>query len=255
MSENRVLQGSGPARKPAGTTIVTDPLEIRRLFSRASEGGIQATVKVRGSDTVLKTKVLEADAQRGLELSIEPGEGQLNLENLEKLGATKADSEFMILMHLEGRYILGVNTRSVEMLKDRITFSAGTKVFKIQRRKDVRYAIPAGYEFTVEIESLERTRARVKKRLVDLSESGLSFFVLSPREAALYRKGMILNRCIIKIQNYEIPVILRVCNRGKHDRGKQGSGNKIGTEFEQISAENRDYIAQFVYSHAQHLFY
>ena len=70
-------------------------------------------------------------------------------------------------------------------------FATPPKVFKIQRRKDVRFVIPQGYEFTVEFESLEQARTRVKKRLIDISESGLSFFVLSPREAAIFRMGLI----------------------------------------------------------------
>lgn len=49
--------------------------------------------------------------------------------------------------------------------------------------------------------------------------------------------------------------MMRVCSHSPFDRGSQGAGNKIGIEFEQISPDDKDYIAQFVYSRAHHLFY
>jgi hypothetical protein len=244
-----------PGTRPVGTAIVSDPLEIRRLLSRASEGHTLASLKLRGNETVLKTHVLCADPKQGIHLEFDEKTGMLNPDSFESLTRESPERECMLLMYIEGRFIFGINAEPVEIRKDRMVFAPPVKVFKIQRRKDVRFVIPSAYEFTVEIESLEQARTRVHKRLIDISESGLSFFVLSPREAALFRPGLVLSRCFVHIQNHSLPVMLKVRNRGKHERGAQGAGNKIGVEFEQISPDDRTYLGQFVYSHAQHLFY
>ena len=256
----RVLTRSVPAISPAGTAIVTDELQIRRLLTRAAEDHTPVTLKVRGTELALHGKLLDVDPKtQGIQLAFDcspkPADNRLSRDNVEKAFLDAQSRECMVLIYLQGRSIIGVNAEPKELHDDRICFATPQKVFKIQRRKDVRFLIPQGYEFTVEFESLEQARTRVKKRLIDISESGLSFFVLSPREAAIFRVGLLLPNCVVQMQNQTVPVMMRICNHAPYDRGSNGPGNKIGVEFEQISPEDKNYLAQFVYSRAEHLFY
>ena len=260
MAAKRVLSRAVPQSTPIGTSIVQRRTGHSRLLSKAAEGHTPVTLKIRGSELAFRGKMLDVDPKTdGIQLVFEllekNDQGEPECESLKDLFVDPGARECIVLVYLQGRSILGVNAEPVEIHDRRIVFAVPPKIFKIQRRKDVRFTIPQAYEFTVEFESLEQPRTRVRKRLIDLSEGGLSFFILSPREAGFFKTGLIIKDCFIQLQHQRIPVMLRVCNQAIYDRGSKGDGNKIGVEFEQISPDDKAYIAQFVYSHAQHLFY
>jgi len=257
MSSKRALARAAPPTPPLGTAIVTDPLEIRRLLVRAASGQTAATLKIREAGASPES---ESTLIQGALLDVNPAREGVRLKLSARADAAGlANRECMLLIYLQGRSIVGINALPSEIRGDLVSFPTPARLFKIQRRKDVRFQIPAAYEFTVELDSPDGTvrkrSSRVRKRIVDLSESGLSFFILSPREAALFRRGMFLHRCVIRLQSRRIETSLKIRNHLPFDRGKAGAGHKIGTEFEDILPEDRDYVAQFVYSHAAHLFY
>jgi c-di-GMP-binding flagellar brake protein YcgR len=246
MASKRVLSATLP--KPPATSIVSDGLEIRQLLTRACEGQTAASLKIRGSENVLRSKLIHSDPVRdGVQLSFT---GTLTPESfMEELGKHES-KECMILVYLQGRSIIGFNAEPSEVLKDRLIFKAPERLFKIQRRKDVRFQIPTGYEYTIEMESVEQKGVRISKRLLEISESGLSH-----REAGLFRVGLHIQRCVIQMNNQKIDVSLSICNQAPFDRGPKGAGHKIGAVFDSIKEDDRKYLAQFIYSHALHLFY
>jgi hypothetical protein len=254
MSKRRLTGASlGPSK---GTSIVVDPLEIRHLLTRAAEGRTAATLKIRGSETALRTQLIDVDArQDGIQLLYGDSETSLNRETFDAAAEATGSRECMVLIYLPGRSIIGMNAEPSEFQEDRLVFSLPTKLFKIQRRKDVRFLIPQAYEFTVEFDSLEQAGTRIKKKLIDISESGLSFFILSPREVGFFKKGLIIPRATIQMHNQLINVEMCVCNHTRLERVPQGPGNKVGVEFTEISPDDKNYLGQFVYSHAHHLFY
>lgn len=238
------------------SSIETDPLSIRRILSKATDGRAQASLKVRGSERLLRTQVMSEDAlSAGLHLQCSLEDHALNPENLRQLFDQNQTQECMILIYLQGRSIIGITAPPSKITQTHIVFEPPKKLFKVQRRKHVRYIIPSGYEFTIEFESLETRGKKVKKKLVDMSESGLSFSALSPREALYYKKGLIIPHCLIRMQNQEISVSLRVRNQSPIFQNGISIGTKIGTEFEAISEQDQNYLAQLVYAHAAHLFY
>lgn len=162
MAAKRVLSRSIPLTTASGTAIVTDELEIRQLLTRASEGHTAATLKVRDTEFAFRGKLLDVDPKtKGIQLALAPSKGPhaktgdevLNRDNLEKAFLASEKRECMVLIYLQGRSIVGINAEPAELHDDRIIFSFPPKAFKIQRRKDVRFVIPQGYEYTVEFES------------------------------------------------------------------------------------------------------
>jgi hypothetical protein len=247
MPSRRILTRTASAAPSPGTSIVTDPLEIRRLLSRAMESPTSASIKLRGSEIPLRTHLIPTRPKDGIHLELPVTEEPLD------------GRDCLVLLYLTGRSVIGLSAQPSQILVDRLVFSPPEKLVKIQRRKNVRYEIPLAYEYTIELDSIEQRGTRVRKRLIDISEDGVSFFVLSPREAGLFREGLVIPRTIIRMQNQTILSSLKVRSQIKIERGQQGgpkgAGNKIGAVFEDISPEDRNYISQVICSHATHLFY
>jgi hypothetical protein len=258
MATKRAISGAAKTTA-SGSSIITDELEIRRQLRRAAEARTVITLKVRGSDTVLRGRMIDVDPRsEGVQMMLDipevTAEDGSTPDLLEKSFQEQNTRECMVLIHLQGRSIIGINAEPTEVEGRRVVFNYPSKVFKIQRRRSVRYKIPEAYEFTLEFQSPE-SGVRVKKRIIDISEHGVSFFILSPREAGFFRSGMIIKHCTIHVQHQNIEVMLKMVNATEYDRGEKGRGNKIGAAFEQIKPGDQSYLSQLVYSHTQHLSY
>jgi c-di-GMP-binding flagellar brake protein YcgR len=228
-----------------GSAILTDPGQILDVLGKSTRQLCSVSIKIRGSDQQFSSRLVDSKlSETGLqvEYSAELTEASFKQE-LRRTGSR----DCLLMIFAGNRYILGINVECIEM-GDVLTFNIPKKVFRMQRRKSVRYVIPTGYDMYVEMASVEEPHLRTRRKLLDISEHGLAFFVLSRREGALYLKNAVLKRCSINIRNHEIKVDLKVMNRIEHDQGKKGGGTKIGTEFTSISVDDLDLLTQFVYS-------
>lgn len=228
-----------------GSAILTHPDEILDVLGKAARQLCAVSVKVRGSDQQFSSRLIDSKISKsGLQIELN---NQLTSAAFKKEIERTKSKECLLLIFASNRYILGLNVKCVG-INYQIIFDLPQKVFRLQRRKSVRYTIPAGYDMLLEMPSFERHGLRIKRKVLDISEHGLAFLVASRDEAALYTKNTILKNCKVPIRNHEITLNLKVMNRIEHNRGRTGGGTKVGTEISSISADDLDVLAHFVYS-------
>ena len=230
---------------------MTDPEEILEILGKAAHQLSMVSVKVRGSAQQFASRLIDTKISKsGLQIELNK---EFTSAAFKKEIERHKTKECLLLIFSGNRYILGLNVVCVG-INYQITFDLPQKVYRLQRRKSVRYVVPAGYDMLIEMPSFEHPSLRIKRKLLDLSEHGLAFLVISRDEGALYRKNSILKNCKLRIRNHEITLSLKVMNRIEHDRGKRGGGTKIGAEISSISADDLDLLTHFVYSQLAQMF-
>lgn len=236
-----------------GFERVIDPLEIRRLISRAVETG--ASVEVRLPAIRFSSSIREdSDPKVNLKIVV-PEEAQAELRKLAEAQPAKdaaapdaapADNECMIIAFLEGAVLLCIRGQNATLMEDTLYLPPPWDVFKLQRRKEPRFDIPTAYELYVSMESVEGQKLRVKKRILDISSSGLGFHVLSTREAEFYKKGMFLRRMSLTIEGRQIFLDAQVKSSIDLTGDPMIKGVKIGILFIRIGPVDARYIAGYV---------
>jgi c-di-GMP-binding flagellar brake protein YcgR len=229
-----------PGPLPAGAHAIEDMREIYELLGQATQQLCQVSVKIPneagGEDLQFISKLIDvAPAKGGLQVELPSGFPK------------KTKVKNCLLLIFTGRFLIGVQTEIERIGISTLVLRVPGKIFKLQRRRNVRYAVPGGYDITLDLESLEKRDTRVKRKVVDLSEGGIAFFVPTAKEAALYTVDAEFKDCHFKIRNQEVAVDLKIKNQISHEHAKR-DGHKVGAEFVKISEDDRNFLATFIYS-------
>ena len=223
---------------------IVNALEARRLVEQAEAMRASVDIQFPSQSLRLRGVVLEpSNSIEGFTLGLPE---DLDPETLEAISTGPADQDCMLIVFLRGLMLLGVRSTSVELLKDRLKVGAPLRLFGIQRRKEGRFDIPAGYDLSARIESIDSPGVRVDKRILDLSASGIGFQVVAPRESALYRPGMILKNAQFQVQNHLIVADLEVCNLVPIPKDRLYAGTKIGCKFTHVSADDAEFLSAWI---------
>jgi c-di-GMP-binding flagellar brake protein YcgR len=228
---------------PAGALVLEDPLQIQEAIKRAANQNCKVSIKILGTDEQFDSRLLDAAQSERVEVEVSSDLPATAFNS----AITKSKTKNCLVLIFVGRYLLGLMTEYEKSSPRAISFTFPKKIFKIQRRKNVRYAIPAGYDVTVDCESLE-THLRVKRKVLDISEGGLAFFLEPGENLELYKVGAVLRDCILTLRNQTLKLSLRVANQIQVEVPKLGVGHKVGMEFIKISEQNRNFLAAFIYS-------
>jgi hypothetical protein len=173
-------------------------------------------------------------------------------ENLNKIELSKESGddvekmECNVILFLRGQLLVCVRSETISIVDDRLVLQEPWTVFKIQRRKEARYEISRAYEFFVEIDSVEAKRARLKKRLLDISASGLAILAATQREADFYKKDLIMKNIHFQIEDCLIRLDAQVCNSVPMDPRMGIPGFKIGLKILRIGKEDGLILSSWV---------
>jgi len=226
---------------PKQIQLIEDEHEFRVLMNRAADSTVQASVKFMSlGDESYPSRLESFKPDKEISLRIPSG--------LPKKIEAIEPGECLVLAYLKGQLILGVQGHSWEVRDGLLWLPAPWRRFKIQRRKEARLEIPTGYDFFITIDAIEGPDRRVQKRLLDLSASGLAFQIISPREAALYRTGLMMKNIIVKVLNREIRIDAQVMNNVPHTISTLGKCSKVGLSFLRISPDDQKFITSYVTS-------
>ena len=132
-----------------------------------------------------------------------------------------------------------------------LRFRAPEQIFKVQRRKDMRFTIPEGYTLRVEIPNPINPAERVTKAIVDISSSGLAF-VITPEEESVYRAGMILGSASVILKLRKLVADVEI----KHVRAiptgsSRHRGVKVGVLFTNLPADASAWISAYVFEESR----
>jgi hypothetical protein len=219
---------------PAGALVLEDSRQIQEAILRAAKQFCKVSIKILGTDAQFESRLLDAAQIDQVEVEIS---SDLPATAFHEAMA-KSKTKNCLLLIFVGRYLLGVMTEFEKSDARSISFTFPKKIFKIQRRKNVRYSVPAGYDIFIDCESLE-THERVKRKVLDISEGGIAFSLEPTENLEAYKTGVVMRDCVLTLRNQPLKLSLRVANQMDH---------KLGMEFIKISEENRNFLAAFIYS-------
>lgn len=127
-------------------------------------------------------------------------------------------------------------------------------VFKVQRRKDMRYTVPEGYFMKVEFDDPLLEGQKISRKVIDLSAGGLALWI-SDLEDALFPAGTILKNLTFTINKHTVKCDGEV----RHLRELPGDalnprGFKVGISFQKLLPADAQFISKFVFDETRRQF-
>lgn len=226
-------------------------MEIRRVVTRMTDVGSKGVLQVEGVDQKFPVQVTDR-AKHGerWEVKLASAEdAKLFSEALKKGGPAV---ECKVLVFFSGQAIVGAYGRFQGLEREVVALDYPKKVVRIQRRAHARFWVLGGYDLQVRMDAIEGPKRKVAKKLVDISAGGLAFLVVSPREASLFREGMIVRGLHLKLQNRDMVFDVEVRTHEETKRESQIQGIRVGVKFVNIAPEDVDWIQSFVLYHVGH---
>ena len=126
-----------------------------------------------------------------------------------------------------------------------LRFQAPAEIYKVQRRKDFRFPIPDGHVLHLEFRNPLDSETISKRKVIDLSAGGLSFFV-PEADALILKHGLKLRHAEFKLSGRMISCDLEVCHLKPHVIPGKPPGVRVGVSFIGMRNEQSTWIAAYV---------
>jgi c-di-GMP-binding flagellar brake protein YcgR len=134
-------------------------------------------------------------------------------------------------------------TPMLESRSDLLILKNPEKIFKVQRRKDMRLRIRDGYIVKVEFTDPINPKDIMNQKMFDLSAGGCSFAVAID-EVPIFVEGLVLKKFTFQIANRKIELDAEVKN--KRPSSKNGY-HYVGVQFKNVRAADTHHIAKYVF--------
>lgn len=134
-----------------------------------------------------------------------------------------------------------------------LQFKLPSKVYKVQRRKDLRFPIPDGHAMKVEYNDPLTPDTRVTKKVVDLSASGMAFLI-DEEEAPMYPSGLTLKDFTFTVRNKTFKLTAEIRHSRPLPPGGRYKGCTVGVLFKDIRPGESQHIAGFVFEESRKYF-
>lgn len=135
-----------------------------------------------------------------------------------------------------------------------LRFRAPEKLYKVQRRKDMRYTIPDTHVLKLSYQDPIFPETQLTKRVIDISASGLAILVANEEES-FYHPGMVIQNLSLTLKSREVPIGSAEI---RHMRALPASrlleGVKIGLQFRDIKPAEAQWIASYVFEESRKMF-
>lgn len=238
---------------PVASTRVKDPAASRHLVEHSCESFAEIVIQLNGQTQKFSARLLDNyDYPNSFAASLPESTTPTELKNYLTQSKT---SEVLIIVFLQGQFLLGIVSEIQKFSAKGIVFAWPERVLKIQRRREPRFSIPVGYDYSIETDPTSGKEAREKCKILDLSAGGVGFFVSSKIGIEKYPIGKRLNRVWLSIRGKKMMVDLMVRNHVKIKSHVHGAltGYKVGTEFVKITSDNQNALREFVFDNVAHL--
>jgi len=234
--------------KPADFQPVEDPQEAIRLLKEGAKTMASAMVWSKDQKHVVHThltlfsdvdRILYAWSPKGFDPS----------QFMDQLAQVGSDDCFFSLSL--SRANLFFKSRFLGVDGGGIKFSIPAKIYKVQRRKDMRFTIPDGHVIRVDFNDPMLPDRMVSHKILDLSASGLAFLVEDAAEAAQYQTGLILKAMTFTIKSKTISVEGEVRHSRPMGPDSKVKGVKVGVLFKNMRGADNQVIASFVFEESR----
>jgi c-di-GMP-binding flagellar brake protein YcgR len=230
---------------PSGLSFVEDEAGIRRLMRQSAEAISEAHLQFRSREEKFSATLIAQDEQ-GFTVELAPA---VDGEQFEKLAATL---ECLVLIFSKKQFVSGVHAAFLSRAGQRVTFGPPKKMFTLQRRDGFRWALSGGYEVTAEFEnpafnpSGKMMPSRLKARILDIGKGGLAVHVEDVAWLDWLAKGAPIHRLTFVIQNQKFHLEGEVRGQATIPVGQRLKGYRVGIGFVRISAEDAEWLENYV---------
>jgi len=131
-----------------------------------------------------------------------------------------------------------------------LCFREPDKIYKVQRRKDLRFTIQEGHVLRVSFQDPLFPESELSKKAADISAGGIAMY-FTEEEKVMFHPGMVMRAVTFTIQGRKIVCDAEVKHVRAIDEGKKGGGIRIGVEFVAIKAGDAQHIAQWVFEESR----
>ncbi len=134
-----------------------------------------------------------------------------------------------------------------------LQFGLPEKVFKVQRRKDLRFPIPDGHVLKVDFSDPLTPGKPITKKCMDISASGMAFLV-EEEEAPLFPVGLMLENMTFNVRGRDITVVAEIRNTRPTRADSRKKGVVVGVVFKNMRAADSQHIAAYVFEESRKYF-
>lgn len=159
---------------------------------------------------------------------------------------SRIDQTFEYLFHLSlDRALFFFKSKIIGSDNAGIMFKQPEKIYKIQRRKDIRLPIPFGYTIKVSFKDPLNPNKTMIKNMCDISVGGLSFFI-EDEETPLFPEGSILENVTFKIFTHLVKVKIEIKHKVVQNDESNHTTYKVGVAFVDLDAKDQNQISKYV---------
>jgi hypothetical protein len=133
----------------------------------------------------------------------------------------------------------------VSIAEGLLRFHGPQEIFKVQRRKDFRFPIPYGHVLHLEFRNPLDLDTISKRKVIDLSAGGLSFFV-PESDAMILSEGATLRSAEFRLSGRKISCDLEVRHLKPYRIPGKPPGVRVGVSFSGMREEQSTWIAAYV---------
>jgi hypothetical protein len=134
-----------------------------------------------------------------------------------------------------------------------LCFRGPEEIYKVQRRKNFRFPIPDGYVVHLDFRNPLDQDTHSRRKVVDLSAGGLSFFV-PETDALILQEGMRLRQAEFKLSGRRITCDLEIRHLKPYRVRGKATGIRVGASFVGIREEFSTWIAAYVLEESRKFF-
>lgn len=220
---------------------VREQKESLTLLREAEQSQVSAILWTKDQDWLCRGRIESADLE-SMRVCLE-SEGDAHLRFIESL---KQQGSGTVLFSLSlSRANIFFKAEFVSVSEGALRFQAPQEIYKVQRRKDFRFPIPDGHVLHLEFRNPLDLETVSKRKVIDLSAGGLSFFV-PESDAQILKIGMKLMHAEFKVSGRRIVCDLEVRHLKPHRIPGKPPGVRVGVYFVGMREEQSTWIAAYV---------
>jgi len=134
-----------------------------------------------------------------------------------------------------------------------LQFRIPNKVFKVQRRNDVRLPILENFAMKVSFKDPLFPLQEMNKKVLDISAGGLAFMITED-ESAIFPKGLILKDVTFMIGNRKLTTRAEISNVRELRDDRNKGYHAVGIHFLDLRPGDAQYIAGYVFEESRKYF-
>jgi hypothetical protein len=218
---------------------VEDPLEVMAYFVEASQTTASTLVWTKNQENITQSRIsMISETDRSFYAWVPQDFELLRFQDELKEKQT-SDCFFSVSLSQANIFF---KTTFLEYDSAGLKFKIPDKVYKVQRRKNVRCQIPDDYSMPAEFQDPLYPQKTLKKKVLDISAGGISF-ITHEKDDPLFQVGMILNSFKFSIRLR----LIRVTAEVRHKKALPNQSIKVGLMFTEISAADVEHISAYVF--------